>query len=96
MARGRPLVLSRREYDLLRELANRQGRILTRAEILSAVWGRAFDPADRSVDVYVRKLRVKLASALPAWTFIHTHPGFGYRFAPEPASQLVYDWDTGG
>jgi DNA-binding response OmpR family regulator len=39
---------------------------------------------DRSVDVYVRKLRVKLEHALPHWRFIHTHFGFGYRLAPEP------------
>ena len=40
-------------------------------------------PRDRSVDVYVRKLRVKLDAALPGWTFIHTHFGFGYRLAAE-------------
>ena len=40
-------------------------------------------PGDRSVDVYVRKLRVKLEQALPGWRFIHTHFGFGYRLAPE-------------
>ncbi len=38
---------------------------------------------DRSVDVYVRKLRVKLDAALPGWCFIHTHFGFGYRLAAE-------------
>ena len=40
---------------------------------------------DRSVDVYVHKLRSKLAAALPRWSFIHTHFGFGYRFQPEPS-----------
>jgi DNA-binding response OmpR family regulator len=40
-------------------------------------------PGDRSVDVYVRKLRVKLESALPGWRFIHTHFGFGYRLTAE-------------
>jgi DNA-binding response OmpR family regulator len=38
---------------------------------------------DRSVDVYIRKLRVKLKAALPGWRFIHTHFGFGYRLAAE-------------
>ena len=38
---------------------------------------------DRSIDVYVRKLRVKLAQALPDWECIHTHVGFGYRLQPE-------------
>jgi DNA-binding response OmpR family regulator len=40
-------------------------------------------PGDRSVDVYVRKLRVKLENALPDWSFIHTHFGFGYRLSAE-------------
>jgi DNA-binding winged helix-turn-helix (wHTH) protein len=43
---------------------------------------------DRSVDVYVRKLRVKLEAALPAWSFIHTHFGLGYRLAADPR-QLI-------
>jgi DNA-binding response OmpR family regulator len=38
---------------------------------------------DRSIDVYVHKLRAKLEAALPEWSFIHTHVGFGYRFTPE-------------
>jgi hypothetical protein len=36
------------------------------------------------VDVYIHKLRAKLSDALPEWSFIHTHFGFGYRFSPEP------------
>ena len=40
-------------------------------------------PGDRSVDVYVRRLRVKLEQTLPGWRFIHTHFGLGYRLAPE-------------
>jgi DNA-binding winged helix-turn-helix (wHTH) protein len=39
---------------------------------------------DRSVDVFVRKLRQKLRACSPQWTYIHTHFGVGYRFAPEP------------
>jgi DNA-binding response OmpR family regulator len=45
--------------------------------------------ADRSVDVYVHKLRSKLAHALPEWRFIHTHFGFGYRFEPEPSHRTA-------
>ncbi|MDQ3555108.1 MAG: helix-turn-helix domain-containing protein, partial [Chloroflexota bacterium] len=41
---------------------------------------------DRSVDVFVRKLRQKLEKASPTWRYIHTHFGVGYRFAPEPAA----------
>ena len=40
---------------------------------------------DRSVDVFVRKLRQKLEKASPDWRYIHTHFGVGYRFSPEPA-----------
>lgn len=46
-------------------------------------WGREMAPGDRSVDVYVRKLRVKLEQAALRWRFIHTHVGFGYQLAPE-------------
>ena len=47
------------------------------------VWGEPFRRSDRSVDVYVGKLRQKLEEALPGQAFIHTHFGFGYRFTPE-------------
>ena len=47
------------------------------------MWGAPMRADDRSVDVYVHKLRAKLAEALPEWRFIHTHFGFGYRFQPE-------------
>ena len=85
LARGRAVRLSVRELALLSELARRQNFILTRAELYEAVWRRPLRDDDRSVDVYVRKLRVKLEEALPEWRFIHTHFGFGYRFHPEPA-----------
>lgn len=40
---------------------------------------------DRSVDVFIRKLRKKLKELSPSWSYIHTHFGVGYRFEPEPA-----------
>ena len=82
-AHGRALTLSIRELRLLTELARREDRIVSREELFGLVWGREMRPRDRSVDVYVRKLRVKLEVALPGWTFIHTHFGFGYRLAAE-------------
>jgi DNA-binding response OmpR family regulator len=82
-ASGRTLTLSIRELRLLTELARRLDRIVSREELFLLVWGRAMRPGDRSVDVYVRKLRVKLETALPAWRFIHTHFGLGYRLAAE-------------
>jgi DNA-binding response OmpR family regulator len=82
-ANGRALVLSIRELRLLTELARRADRIMPREELFRLVWGREMRVGDRSVDVYVRKLRVKLDGALPGWRCIHTHFGFGYRLAPE-------------
>lgn len=83
-AGGRALMLSIRELRLLTELARRADRIVAREELYSLVWGREMRAGDRSVDVYVRKLRVKLRRELPSWRFIHTHFGFGYRLAAEP------------
>ncbi len=82
-AGGRALMLSIRELRLLTELARRADRIMPRDELFRLVWGRDMRPGDRSVDVYVRKLRVKLEEALPGWLFIHTHFGFGYRLSAE-------------
>ena len=58
--------------------------MLRREEIYERVWGYAMAHGDRSVDVFVRKLRQKLRTASPTWSYIHTHFGVGYRFAPEP------------
>jgi DNA-binding response OmpR family regulator len=84
-ARGRALTLSVRELDLLAALARREGRVVAREELYRTVWGAPLRTRDRSVDVYVHKLRGKLAAALPEWGFIHTHFGFGYRFQAEPS-----------
>jgi DNA-binding response OmpR family regulator len=89
-ARGRTLSLSVRELQLLAALARRQGRIVPREELYETVWGAPLRTQDRSVDVYVHKLRTKLADALPEWGFIHTHFGFGYRFQPEPAAHAFH------
>src|SRR3954471_12374772 len=85
LARGRALTLSVRELQVLVALARREGRVLSREELYETVWGGSLRGDDRSVDVYIHKLRAKLAAALPEWRFIHTHFGFGYRFAAEPA-----------
>ena len=55
------------------------------------MWGYAMAHGDRSVDVFVRKLRQKLERASPHWRYIHTHFGIGYRFAPEPADGVTLD-----
>ncbi len=74
-----------REFGLLVALARSGGGIVRREDLYSRVWGGALRGGDRSIDVYIHKLRVKLEEALPDWRFIHTHVGFGYRFAPEPS-----------
>jgi DNA-binding response OmpR family regulator len=75
--------LTRREFELIELLAAAEGRVLEREEIYQRVWGYAMARGDRSVDVFVRKLRQKLESASPGWRYIHTHFGVGYRFSPE-------------
>ena len=84
LATGRALTLSVREFELLVALARRAGAIVTREELYGAVWGGELRAGDRSVDVYVSKLRGKLEGTMPDRRFIHTHPGFGYRFQPQP------------
>jgi len=75
--------LTRRDFELLQLLAVAEGKVLEREEIYQRVWGYAMARGDRSVDVFVRKLRSKLEKASPDWRYIHTHFGVGYRFAPE-------------
>lgn len=93
-AGGRALMLSIRELRLLTELARCADRIMDREELFRLVWGREMRTGDRSVDVYVRKLRVKLDAALPAWSFIHTHFGFGYRLAAERKPRQPHSYIT--
>ena len=76
------LELTAREFEILHLLSG-SDRVLRREEIYERVWGYAMAHGDRSVDVFVRKLRQKLRAASPQWSYIHTHFGVGYRFAPE-------------
>jgi DNA-binding response OmpR family regulator len=80
-----PLDLTRREFELLYLLAEERSQVLERSKIYQQVWGYAMAHGDRSVDVFVRKLRQKLEKRSPSWSYIHTHFGIGYRFEPEPA-----------
>jgi DNA-binding response OmpR family regulator len=82
------LELTPREFELLALLA-RSDRVLRREEIYERVWGYAMVHGDRSVDVFVRKLRQKLRTASPQWSYIHTHFGVGYRFTPVQTSGEV-------
>jgi DNA-binding response OmpR family regulator len=83
---GSSIGLTRKEFELLRLLAGAPNKVLTREEIYLHVWGYRMAHGDRSVDVYIRKLRQKLERHSPAWTYIHTHLGAGYRFQAQPTT----------
>jgi DNA-binding response OmpR family regulator len=88
-AQGVSVDLTRREFELIQLLAEAEGQVLQREEIYERVWGYAMVHGDRSVDVFVRKLRQKLERASPGWRYIHTHFGIGYRFAAEPVAEVA-------
>ena len=75
---GRPITLTRREFDLLAALAAEPGRVFTREMLLDRVWGPEYLGTPRTVDQHVAQLREKLG---PGW--IETVRGQGYRFVGE-------------
>ena len=81
---GDSVGLTRREFELLQALADAEGTVVEREHLYQQVWGYAMAHGDRSVDVFVRKLRRKLQRRSATWRYIHTHFGVGYRFEPEP------------
>lgn len=81
---GRNLRLTRREYQLIELLSRAGSEVQSREVIYECLWGYAMPRSDRSVDVFVHKLRRKLERASPRWRYIHTHFGIGYRLAAEP------------
>jgi DNA-binding response OmpR family regulator len=86
---GRPVGLTRREFELLQLLAGGGGKVVPREQIYERVWGYAMAHGDRSVDVFVRRVRKKLETASPAWRYLHTHFGVGYRFEAQEGSEDV-------
>ncbi len=83
---GRRAALTVREFEIFHVLFERYDRVVLREQAFELVWGSRMPRRDRSVDVFVRKVRGKLAAVEPDWTFIHTHFGIGYRFTPELTS----------
>ena len=75
---GRPVTLTRKEFDLLADLLRHRGRVLTRERLLERVWGYDYPGETRTVDVHVRRLRQKLGPAAEAR--IETVVGVGYRY----------------
>lgn len=74
--------LKPREFALLLELARHPGIALSRATLLERVWGFDYDGDERTVDVHVRRLRVKVEEIASMPQVLHTVHGFGYKFAP--------------
>lgn len=73
---GNPVVLTRKEFDLLTVLLENPGRVLTRDQLLNQIWGYDFDGESRTVDVHVRTLRQKIE---PCGQYIETVRGVGYK-----------------
>jgi DNA-binding response OmpR family regulator len=88
LADGSRVGLTVREFETFVVLAQRPDRVVTRPEIYTLVWGGQMTYRDRSVDVFVRKVRRKLATCSPGWIYIHTHFGVGYRFSPERVTSV--------
>lgn len=78
---GRPLELTYTEFELLKYLAQHPGRVFSREQLLSDVWGYDYYGGTRTVDVHVRRLRAKLGPEHEA--LIGTVRNVGYRFSPE-------------
>lgn len=81
---GASVGLTPREFEVLFALAQSGGKPIARNRLYRDVWGYEMLAGDRSVDVFVRKVRQKLAKACPHLTFVQTHYGVGYRFEPVP------------
>ncbi|HVD24887.1 MAG TPA: response regulator transcription factor [Gaiellaceae bacterium] len=81
---GEDAGLTPTEFRLLYTLAQESGRVLSRDELLQRIWGRRETHRDRTVDVFVRKLREKVDKRARDHTFIHTRYGVGYKLDPEP------------
>jgi DNA-binding response OmpR family regulator len=79
---GASAELTLTEFRLLHALALEQGRVVTREELLQRIWGRRHRYRDRTVDVFVRKLRHKIDRRASRHTFIHTRYGVGYKLEP--------------
>jgi len=78
-----PVHLTPTEYRLLRHLAERDGDLVTHADLLVAVWGPGYRDDHHLLRVAIRNLRAKLGGAAPARRFIETRYGLGYRFSAD-------------
>jgi DNA-binding response OmpR family regulator len=84
---GHSVALTPREFEVLYALARSGGKPMPRDRVYREVWGYEMMHGDRSVDVFVRKVRQKLAALRPDRSYVQTHYGVGYRFEPGPAER---------
>jgi DNA-binding response OmpR family regulator len=80
---GESAELTPTEFRLLYALAMERGRVVTRDELLQKIWGRRETHRDRTVDVFIRRLRDKIDRRASSHNFIHTRYGVGYKLEPE-------------
>jgi DNA-binding response OmpR family regulator len=82
--KGKSADLTPTEFRLLYALALEGGRVMTRDELLQKIWGRRQTHRDRTVDVFVRKVRDKIDALGPRHSFVQTRYGVGYKLEAEP------------
>ena len=92
---GENVALTPTEFRLLYALASEQGRVLTRDELLQKIWGRRLTRRDRTVDVFVRKLREKIDKRAPKHSFVHTRYGVGYKLEAQPKEDVPLEARSG-
>jgi DNA-binding response OmpR family regulator len=81
---GRNVGLKPREFALLLTLARSPGVAFSRSALLERVWGYDFDGDERTVDVHVRRLRLKIEEQAQMPAQLRTVHGYGYKFVPQP------------
>jgi two-component system, OmpR family, alkaline phosphatase synthesis response regulator PhoP len=80
-AYGKSIQLKPREFSLLLTLASNAGVAMSRERLLETVWGYDFDGGDRTLDVHIRRLRMKIEENARCGTYLHTLRRFGYKFS---------------
>lgn len=83
VADGRSAGLTTREFEVFALLVENRGTVLGREHIYAGVWGSEAPRGDRSVDIFISRIRLKLRRISPGWSYLHTHVGSGYRLQAE-------------
>ncbi len=83
---GRPILLTQKEFDLLRHFAENPGRVYTRAQLLDAVWGYSHEGYEHAVNCHINRLRAKIEPNPGEPQYLLTAWGVGYKFATEPTA----------